>query len=109
MKISSHEAARHAAEVLRERMVNTENSAVVLTLGEQGTLMLTETISELIPALSVEPIDTTGAGDAFCGALATALASGREPTLSSRVRKRCWCSGSHCYRCYTVHADTHKD
>ena len=76
MKLSSHEAARHAAEVLRERMVNTENSAVVLTLGEQGTLMLTETISELIPALSVEPIDTTGAGDAFCGALATALASG---------------------------------
>ena len=79
MKISSHEAARHAAEVLRERMVNTENSAVVLTLGEQGTLMLTETISELIPALSVEPIDTTGAGDAFCGALATALASGENP------------------------------
>ena len=76
MKLSSHEAARHAAEVLRERMVNTENSAVVLTLGEQGTLMLTETISELIPALSVEPIDTTGAGDAFCGALATTLASG---------------------------------
>ena len=76
MKVNSHEAARRAAQALRLRMVDTENSAVVLTLGEQGTLMLTETTSELVRALSVEPIDTTGAGDAFCGALATALASG---------------------------------
>lgn len=74
--INSHDDAHRAAETLRERMADTENSAVVLTLGEQGTLMLTETISELVPALPVQPVDTTGAGDAFCGALATALASG---------------------------------
>ena len=76
MPINSHEDACRAAEILRGRMVDTENSAVVLTLGGQGTLMLTETTSELIPALLVQPVDTTGAGDAFCGALATALASG---------------------------------
>ena len=76
MKVSSQEDAHRAAEVLRARMVATENAAVVLTLGEQGALILTETTSEQVPALSVEPIDTTGAGDAFCGALATALASG---------------------------------
>ena len=64
-------------------MVATENAAVVLTLGEQGALMLTETTSERVSALSVDPIDTTGAGDAFCGALATALASGE--TLHSAV------------------------
>ena len=76
MPINSHDDARRAAETLRKRMVDTEKSAVVLTLGAQGALMLTETISELIPALPVQPIDTTGAGDAFCGALATTLASG---------------------------------
>lgn len=75
-QINSHDAARRAAETLRGRMVDTENSAIVLTLGAQGSLMLTETTSKLVPALPVQPVDTTGAGDAFCGALATALASG---------------------------------
>ena len=83
MKVGNHEEARRAAEVLRARMVDTEGTAVVLTLGEQGALMLTATTSEYISALSVEPVDTTGAGDAFCGALATALASGE--TLHAAV------------------------
>lgn len=83
IKVSNHEEARWAAEVLRARMVDTADAAVVLTLGEQGALMLTATTSEHISALSVEPVDTTGAGDAFCGALATALASGE--TLRSAV------------------------
>ena len=76
MKVSSHEEAHRAAEVLRTRMIATENAAVVLTLGAQGALILTETTSEQVSALPVEPVDTTGAGDAFCGALANALASG---------------------------------
>ena len=82
-KVSNHEEARRAAEVLRARMVDTVDAAVVLTLGEQGALMLTATSSAHISALSVEPVDTTGAGDAFCGALATALARGE--TLHSAV------------------------
>lgn len=83
IQINSHDAARRAAETLRGRMVDTENSAIVLTLGAQGSLMLTETTSKLVPALPVQPVDTTGAGDAFCGALATALAS--DENLQSAV------------------------
>lgn len=83
IKVSSQEEASRAAEVLRTRMVDTTNAAVVLTLGAQGALMLTGTTCEHVSALSVDPIDTTGAGDAFCGALATALASGE--TLHSAV------------------------
>ena len=81
--IKNHEDARRAAEALRARMVDAATTAVVLTLGEQGALMLTARESEHVSALTVEAVDTTGAGDAFCGALATALASGE--TLRSAV------------------------
>ncbi len=67
----------------RSRTVNAETS-VVLTLGEQGALLLTAEMSEAIPAILVDVVDTTGAGDAFCGALATALASGEN--LQESVR-----------------------
>ena len=76
MRVSNDEETHNAAKVLRARMVDTATAAVVLTLGKQGALILTATISERVPALSVNAVDTTGAGDAFCGALATALASG---------------------------------
>ena len=82
VKVENHADARRAAAVLRARMVDAASTAVVLTLGEQGALMLTATESEHVSALTVEAVDTTGAGDAFCGALATALASG-EPLRSA--------------------------
>ncbi|MEW1955405.1 ribokinase [Terrabacter sp. NPDC080008] len=52
--------------------------SVVVTLGSDGA-MVREPGSdpEHLPALRVEPVDTTGAGDAFCGALAFGIARGR--------------------------------
>jgi ribokinase len=49
---------------------------VVITLGERGSLLATEESMELIPPFKVDPIDSTGAGDAFIGSFSVFLAEG---------------------------------
>jgi ribokinase len=49
---------------------------MVITLGSRGCLVLDAT-SDFVPAPAVKAVDTVGAGDAFNGALAVALAEGR--------------------------------
>ena len=70
--VADDEGARLAAKVLFEKGIST----IVLTLGNRGALLLTSQRSQLVPAYNVKVVDTTAAGDAFCGALATALAGG---------------------------------
>jgi ribokinase len=49
---------------------------VVVTLGARGAAWHTATTDRPIAPFAVTPVDTTGAGDAFCGALAGRLAAG---------------------------------
>jgi ribokinase len=53
--------------------------AVVLTLGDQGCLLVEGDSVTEVPVEPVRAVDTTGAGDAFVGAFATFLAAGRSP------------------------------
>ncbi|TPI27205.1 ribokinase [Mesorhizobium sp. B3-1-6] len=81
IKVSSIDDARRAADALLAKGVG----AVIVTLGEKGALLHTKTRSEHVGAVNAGPVvETTGAGDAFNGGLAAALAKGVEPLEAIR-------------------------
>jgi len=51
-------------------------SAVLITLGDRGSLLADGRTVEHLPPVRVEAVDPTGAGDAFIGSLAVFLAEG---------------------------------
>jgi ribokinase len=58
--------------------------SVVVTLGAEGAVVVEGDRAERVRAPRVEVVDTTGAGDAFCGALAEAMAGGATVVEAAR-------------------------
>ena len=50
---------------------------VIITLGSKGSLVCRGGKSEFVPAIKVNAIDATAAGDTFCGAVCVALSQGK--------------------------------
>jgi ribokinase len=70
--LTGEEDVEAAARALAGRT----GAPVLVTLGADGALLL-DGEPERLPALAVQVVDTTGAGDAVNGALAAELAAGR--------------------------------
>jgi ribokinase len=66
------------AEAAGQQLLRQGAKAIVLTLGERGSLSVTAERVVHVPTASVVAVDTTGAGDAFVGSLALFLASGQD-------------------------------
>ena len=60
-------------------LVTDPEKLVCVTLGRNGAIVLTDDVSEEIPARSLEEFDPTGAGDTFCGATLAGLSRGVFP------------------------------
>jgi ribokinase len=70
--------------------------AVVVTLGADGCLVIEGGDTTHVPAVPVRAVDTTAAGDAFCGGLADALAGGA--TLEDAARRAVRVAAASCLR-----------
>ncbi|MFX0102054.1 MAG: ribokinase [Candidatus Hodarchaeota archaeon] len=70
--IQTEEDMTKAGKILLEKGVK----SVIFTIGEKGAFLVNKKQQKMFPAFKVDVVDTTGAGDAFNGGLATALAEG---------------------------------
>lgn len=72
-KLSDEEAmlitGKNSLEEAAENLLNNIPGVFTITLGKDGTLLGLGGKTYIIPSISIKPTDTTGAGDAFVGAV----------------------------------------
>jgi ribokinase len=80
LKVTTLDEARLAAD----KILVMGAKCAVITLGERGVLLHDRAQSALVPAFKMKVVETTGAGDAFNGGFAVALAEGCSPLEAAR-------------------------
>jgi len=81
--LAGHDGAVDA-DIARDLASSLPCKAVVVTLGAQGALVVVDGEVTHVPAPVVTPVDTTAAGDSFCGALADAIVRGESLVDATR-------------------------
>jgi len=85
MLITGKDSVSDAANVLLEKT----NATFTITLGKEGTMLVHKKNKITVPGIAVKPIDTTGAGDAFVGAVLYQL-SKYSPKMIQALSAKDW-------------------
>lgn len=73
LPVETDSQIREAAKALLEK--GPQN--IIITLGAKGAFVLNSDRDEFLPGFKVEAVDTTAAGDVYCGNLAVAIVEGK--------------------------------
>ncbi len=85
IKVKDINSAIRAGRILLKRGIK----FVIITLGSLGCVLIDESGAEHLPAPKVKAVDTTAAGDSFCGALAVAISEGKDLIEAARFANHC--------------------
>lgn len=73
--LAGKQSTRHAIDGAYTLKTQLKIKNLVITLGEKGAAIV-DYCNQIVPSFAIQSVDTTGAGDAFNGGLAVALARG---------------------------------
>ena len=79
MPVDGEATASRAARAMMDKGVG----RLIVTMGSKGSLICEKDKSTFLAARRVEAVDTTGAGDCYCGALCVALSEGKSLTQAA--------------------------
>lgn len=85
MLITGCDSVQHAAVALRKK----SKAVFAITMGKEGTLLSMGDHIEMIGSIAITPVDATGAGDAFVGAVLFQLIDSN-PSLLEQIDLNQW-------------------
>lgn len=80
VEANDEEGASKAVGILREKGVQD----VIVTMGSKGSMVYHQGKSTFVPSKKVNAVDTTAAGDTYCGGLCVALSEGKDIIEAAR-------------------------
>ena len=78
-----------AAKTEIKKMAEKYNNNVIFTLGKDGAVAYENGTIEFIPAMKVDAIETTGAGDSYIGAVSHSIIEGKSLIEACKFATKC--------------------